>query len=213
LLLIPVRVDPASPASLALGVGFAARANVRLILVPNISANPANWDVLLAAAGQFPGQLFIVPADEPMPADKAATTWKRARELPNVIVVAGERSASGSDNRDKDSWRSFLHIGPCGNAVHHLQQNDRPLALGALAHMAAIAAAAQREEAQISPTGAALKQALLARLADDLAKTAATPDKSMKTWVGSGLAKQILADTASDPARSGWRLVTGCTLF
>ena len=91
LLLIPVRVDPANPQSLAKGIGFAARTSVRVVLVPNIAANPTNWNVLLAAAPEFPNQLFIVSADEALATDVALATWKKARALPNVIVVGGEQ--------------------------------------------------------------------------------------------------------------------------
>jgi hypothetical protein len=205
-----VRVDPAKPASLGLGIGFAGRTNVRVVVVPNINANPVNWQVLLAAAAQFPNQLFIVPADEPMEPALAASTWQRARELPNVIVVAGELAPSASDNRNISVWRTFAHIGPCGNPIHHLQQNDKPLALGAVAAMARLATEALAAVAQVGPTGADLKRRTLADIDADLARKAASTDKSMKAWVTTGFARQALADVSADPSRSGWRLLTGC---
>jgi hypothetical protein len=210
-LLIPVRVDPVKPESLAKGIGFATRTSVRVVLIPNIGANPVNWQVLLAAAAEFRNQLFIVAADEALATDVANTTWKTARALPNVVVVGGEQTGSSSDNRDKESWRTFIYVGPCGNAVHHLQQHDKPLALGALATMARLAISAQSIPGQPGGGGGAdLKRRLLQVIADDLAQQSAPAEKTMKTWVASGFAKQALAASTSDPARSSWRLATGC---
>jgi hypothetical protein len=211
MLLIPVRVDPANPQSLAKGIGFAARTSVRIVLLPNIAANPTNWNVLLAAAPEFPNQLFIASADEALVTDVALATWKKARALPNVIVVGGEQPGSSSDNRDKESWRTFIHVAACGNAIHHLQQNDKPLALGALAAMARQALEAQKASPQpVGPLGADLKRRVLESIAADLGRKAAATEKNMKTWVASGFAKQALATGASDPAVSSWRLATGC---
>jgi hypothetical protein len=210
-LLIPVRVDPTNSQSLAKGIGFAARTSVRVVLLPNLAANPTNWQVLLAAAAEFPSQLFIVPADEALVTDVAAATWKKARALPNVIVVGGEQTGSSSDNRDKESWRTFIHVAACGNAIHHLQQNDKPLALGAIAAMARQVLDAEKTAAPpVGPTGADLKRRLLTFIAADLSQKSAPTEKSMKTWVISGYAKQALATGMSDPAVSSWRLATGC---
>jgi hypothetical protein len=215
MLLIPVRVDPTKPQSLALGIGFAARTSVRVVLVPNISANPLNWQVLLAAASEFPSQLFIVPADEALSTDVAAATWKIARALPNVIVVGGEQTGSSSDNRDKESWRTFIHIARCGNTIHHLQQNDKPLALGAVAAMAQLVLNAQgqpgRQGTSNGATGADLKRLLLDYIAADLLQQA---DATEKNWVASGFAKRAIEANKSTPELSSWRLVTGCfTIF
>jgi hypothetical protein len=215
MLLIPIRVDPANPQSLAKGIGFAARTSVRLVAIPNISANPFNWQVLLAAALEFPNQLFIVPADEALSTDVAAATWKKARALPNVIVVGGEQTGSSSDNRDKESWRTFIHIARCGNTIHHLQQNDKPLALGAIAAMAQLVLTAQGQPGQngqpIGPTGADLKRRLLDYIAADLLQQA---DKTEQNWVASGFAKRAIEANKSAPELSSWRLVTGCfTIF
>jgi hypothetical protein len=210
-LLIPVRVDPANPQSLAKGIGFAARTSVRIVLVPNVAANPTNWNVLLAAAPEFPNQLFIVSADEALATDVALATWKKARALPNVIVVGGEQPGSSSDNRDKESWQTFIHVAACGNAIHHLQQNDKPLALGALAAMARQVLEAQKALPQpVGPLGADLKRRVLEFIAADLSQKAAANEKNMKTWVASGFAKQALATGTSAPAVSSWRLATGC---
>jgi hypothetical protein len=215
-LLIPVRIDPANPQSLAKGIGFAARTNVQVVVLPSISANRTNWQVLLAAALEFPNQLFIVAADEALATDVAAATWKTARSLPNVLVVGGEQTGSSSDNRDKESWRSFIHVAPCGNAIHHLQQHDKPLALGALAAMvrhvldAQSAPTASVASQTAGPSGAVLKRRVLAFMAADLNQKAAPTEKSMKTWVISGYAKQALTTGTSDPAVSSWRLTTGC---
>jgi hypothetical protein len=207
MLLIPIRIDPANPQSLAKGMGFAARTSVRVVLMPNIAANPANWNVLLAAALEFPNQLFIAAADEALAADVAQATWKTARALPNVVVVGGEQTGSSSDNRDKDAWRTFIHVAPCGNGIHQLQQSDKPLALGAIATMAQLAVRAQAAtSAPDAPQGADLKQRLLRYIADDLAQQSAPTEKTMKTWVASGFAKQAIEAGRSDPATSSWRL-------
>lgn len=214
-LLIPVRVDPANPQSLAKGIGFAARTSVRVVLLPNIGANRTNWDVLLAAAPQFPNQLFIVPADEALLTDVAAATWKKARALPNVIVVGGEQSGSSSDNRDKESWRTFIHVAACGNVIHHLQQNDKPLALGAMATMARLVLDAQKMPTSssvpaVGPTGADLKRRVLHYIAHDLRQQSEPAEKNMKTWVASGFAKRAIDASQSPPELSSWRLMTGC---
>jgi hypothetical protein len=211
MLLIPIRVNATDPQSLAKGIGFAARTGVRIVAVPNISANLTNWQVLLAAASQFPNQLFIASADEALATDVAAATWKKARALPNVIIVGGEQTGSSSDNRDKESWRTFIHVAACGNTIHHLQQSDKPLALGAIAAMARQALEAQTGGVStMGTTGADLKSHLLAFIAADLSAKAAATEKTMRTWIISGFAKQAVTSNTSDPAISSWRLVTGC---
>ena len=211
MLLIPIRIDPARPQSLAKGIGFAARTSVRVVLLPNIAAHPTNWTVLLAAAAKFPDQLFIVAADETLATDMAHATWKTARALPNVVVVGGEQAGASSDH---EAWRTFIYAGPCGNDIHQLQQSDKPLALGALATMAQLAVRAMAANSgpsrSLNAQGSDLKRRLLHTIAEDLVQQSTPIEKNMKTRVASGLAKQAMEASKSDPARSSWRLATGC---
>lgn len=213
-LLIPIRIDPASPQSLAKGIGFAARTSVRVVLVPNIAANPTNWTVLLAAAAQFPDQLFIVPADEAAAIDAVNGTWTAARAVPNILVVGGEQVEAFKNDMNTDAWRTFVHVDTCGNDIQLLQQSDKTLALGALAKITELAVPALSKNAVPSlpliAQGADLKRRLLQIITEDLLQKLTPAEQNLKTRAASVLAKHALENSKSDPTKSAWRLVTGC---
>ena len=82
--LVPVRVDPASPASLARALAFVAQTPARVAVLPMWSTTRQDWEPLRQAALRFTNVLVIVPA-----AMGAEVVYPAALGLDNVLAVAG----------------------------------------------------------------------------------------------------------------------------
>lgn len=87
---VPVRVDPANPASLARAVAFLARTPVRIAVVPMSGARREDWEPFREAAARLGGVLFVV-------ATGTAGDVPAALALPNMISVAAGSSEAGAD--------------------------------------------------------------------------------------------------------------------
>jgi hypothetical protein len=88
--LIPIRVDPAQPSSLAQAVSFAARTPARLLLVPMWTGEASQWEPFREAAMKHPTILIVVPALS-QAADRAP--MHPASGLDNVLVVSDQGDA------------------------------------------------------------------------------------------------------------------------
>jgi len=80
--LVPVRVDPADPASLARAVAFVAHTPARVAVLPMWSTTRAHWEPFRQAATRFKSVLIIVPAG-----DGTAPSHPAALGLDNVLAV------------------------------------------------------------------------------------------------------------------------------
>jgi hypothetical protein len=85
--LVPVRVDPREPASLARAVAFIAQTPARVVAVPMWSLRKEDWQQFRQAAERLAQLLFIVAAgDDGKDLDKDPV-YPAAFALPNVLVV------------------------------------------------------------------------------------------------------------------------------
>src|SRR5262245_7664271 len=85
--LVPVRVDPREPASLARAVAFIARTPARIVVLPMWGPRKEDWQPFRQAAEHFPQLLFVVAAgDDGKDLDKEPV-YPAAFALPNVLVV------------------------------------------------------------------------------------------------------------------------------
>jgi hypothetical protein len=85
--LIPVRISPAEPASLARAVAFLAATPARIVAVPMWSATESEWEPFRRAASRASGLLFIAAAGDAKDHD-AHPVWPAAFGLSNVLVVS-----------------------------------------------------------------------------------------------------------------------------
>jgi Subtilase family len=91
--LVPVRIDPRDPASLARAVAFIARTPARIVAVPMWGPRQEDWQPFRQAVERSPQLLFVVAAgDDGKDLDKDPV-YPAAFLLPNVLVVTG---ASGT---------------------------------------------------------------------------------------------------------------------
>jgi hypothetical protein len=81
--LVPVRVDPAVPVTLARAVAFIAQTPARIAVLAPWSTRREDWEPFRQATSHFRDVLFIVPAGDGEPAFPAALG------LETVLVVAG----------------------------------------------------------------------------------------------------------------------------
>jgi|RhiMetdeSRZDD1v2_1073273.scaffolds.fasta_scaffold311088_2 hypothetical protein len=85
--LVPVRVDPRDPTSLARAVAFIARTPARIVAVPMWGPHKEDWQPFRQAVEHLPRLLFLVAAgDDGKDLDKAPV-YPAAFALPNVLVV------------------------------------------------------------------------------------------------------------------------------
>ncbi len=92
--LVPVRVDPRDPASLARAVAFVARTPARVVVVPMWSPSKEDWQPFRLAVERFPQILFVVAAgDDGKDLDKQPA-YPAALGLPNLLVVTAARAVA-----------------------------------------------------------------------------------------------------------------------
>ncbi len=88
--LVPVRVDPSDPISLARGIAFVAQTPARVAVVTTWSLGQGSWEPLRQAAAHFKGVLIVGPA-----AGGASSVPQTMLTLDNVLVVAPASSGPG----------------------------------------------------------------------------------------------------------------------
>lgn len=106
--IVPVRVTPADPVSLAQAVAFIARTPARVVVLPMSSGRKSDWEPFRQAAAHFSQLLFFVAAgDEGMDID-IQPVWPAAFALPNVVVVSALAPRAGEPAPLPNSgWRSI----------------------------------------------------------------------------------------------------------
>jgi hypothetical protein len=93
--IVPVKINPADPRSLARAVAFVAETPARIVVVPAWSRQQGDWEAFREAALHFRGLLFIVAAgDEGTDIDREPV-WPAAFGLTNVLVVSAPVTAAG----------------------------------------------------------------------------------------------------------------------
>jgi hypothetical protein len=97
--LVPVRISPAQPASLALAVSFLAETPARIVAVPMWSALRAEWEPFQRAATRYSDLLFVVAAGDEGKDLDADPVWPAAFGLGNVLVVSLPRAAAKAGER------------------------------------------------------------------------------------------------------------------
>ena len=94
--IVPVRIDPASPASLARAVAFIARTPARIVVVPMSTQTASDWEAFRQAAAHFSDLLFVIAAgDEGHDIDQSPV-WPAALDLPNALVVTAPVPGPGN---------------------------------------------------------------------------------------------------------------------
>jgi len=89
--LVPVRVDPRDPASLARAVAFVARTPARVMVVPMWGPSKDDWQPFRQAVEHFPQLLFVVAAGDDGRDLDQDPTYPAAFGLANVLVVTAAR--------------------------------------------------------------------------------------------------------------------------
>lgn len=86
--LVPIRIDPAKPVTLAAALAFAVRTPARILLMPMSSDEPEDWQAFRQAAQRFPDLIIVTSAAGPDGGGKSRGTFPGAFGLDNVIVVS-----------------------------------------------------------------------------------------------------------------------------
>jgi hypothetical protein len=90
--IVPVKIDPTDPRSLARAVAFVAQTPARIVVVPMWSRRQSDWDEFRQAALHFKDLLFVFAAGEE--AKDTAAVWPAAFGLANALVVAAAPNAA-----------------------------------------------------------------------------------------------------------------------
>jgi hypothetical protein len=107
LALLPVRIDPAAPLSVAQGLAFVGRTPARIVLVPFWSANRADWEPFRQAAVHFSELRIVVPACAERTAGEASPVYPRDLGVPNIVTAP-----AGADD-PADRLISYVAGLPC----------------------------------------------------------------------------------------------------
>lgn len=95
--LMPVRVDPADPISLAKGLAFASRTPATTVLVPMWSSSTEDWETFRHAAAHFATLRLVAPLCPDRPAERGFAVYPRDLGLPNAVTAppdAGDPAAA-----------------------------------------------------------------------------------------------------------------------
>jgi hypothetical protein len=126
--LVPVRVDPGDPASLARAIAFVAQTPARVAVLPMWGTTREDWESFRQAAMRFKDVLIIVPAG-------AEPVYPAALALDNVLAVEqGTTSANAAgfgDNIQRLSGAP-LATAAAGRAAADLLAREPVLDVGAL---------------------------------------------------------------------------------
>ncbi len=184
--IVPVRIDPDDPRSLARAVAFVAHTPARIVVVPAWSRKQSDWGPFRQAAIHFKDLLFFVAAgDEGKDIDREPV-WPAAFGLANVLVVsavAPEGVASGAPNTGARALDALVAVPPADGAGGRRSPSRTSLA----AVLAADALAGCWPQLVATKRGEALKRAFLAA-----AKTAVADARPVI---------ERCADPASGPTR------------
>jgi len=87
--IVPVRVSLSEPGSLARAIGFVARTDARIVVVPMESGSAKDWEAFAAAARHFSGLLFVLATAD-------GTGFPARMKLENAIAISNGAAAEVS---------------------------------------------------------------------------------------------------------------------
>ena len=105
--IVPVRITPADPVSLAQAVAFIARTPARVVVLPMWSGRKSDWEPFRQAAMHFSELLFFVPAGDEGKDIDFVPVWPAALSLPNIVVVSSALSGPRSGAAPNTGSRSI----------------------------------------------------------------------------------------------------------
>jgi hypothetical protein len=128
--LVPVRVNPADPVSLARAVAFVAKTPARVAILPIWGAEREAWEPFRQAASHFKDVLLIVPAGE-----GSEPVYPAALGLDNVLLVehgVATAEASGFGGRLQRLSGPALAVAAAGKAASAVLAREPRLDVSAL---------------------------------------------------------------------------------
>ena len=87
--LIPIRIDPPRPETLAQALGFAARTPARILLLPIAGEQQRAWAALAEAAARWPQIMFVATASS-----DTARRYPAVLKLENILLVGSGPNAN-----------------------------------------------------------------------------------------------------------------------
>jgi hypothetical protein len=152
--LVPVRVKPGDPNSLAQAVAFVSRTPARILAIPFSSANRADWEPFRQAAERLGKDILFVLAASATDGPGDAELWPAAFKLPNAVAVAPAPPLPDGA-KTGDAW-----IVTRGSSLFGARGDPPPSSAEAVVLAAGLAACAQHRAT--APDAASARRALLA---------------------------------------------------
>jgi hypothetical protein len=128
--LVPVRVDPGDPVSLARALAFVAQTPARVAVLPMWGATRADWEPFRQAAEHFKHLLIVVPAGT-----GAEPIYPAALGLANVLAVAQGTASADAAGFGGALWSvsgAVLAVAAAGKAAADLLARETGLDAAAL---------------------------------------------------------------------------------
>jgi hypothetical protein len=105
--LLPIKVDPDDPATLAKALAFIARTPARTVLVPMWTSTPEAWDLFGKAAAHFSDLRIVIRGCPDLIGASETRVYPRDLELPNLATAAT------SDNDPSAPLQAYVAALPC----------------------------------------------------------------------------------------------------
>ncbi len=105
--LLPIKVDPDDPASLAKALAFIARTPARTVLVPMWTSTPGNWDLFIKAVAHFSDLRIVIRGCPDLIAAAETRVYPRDFDLPNLATAAT------SDDDPSAQLQAYMAALPC----------------------------------------------------------------------------------------------------
>jgi hypothetical protein len=105
--LLPIKVDPDDPASLAKALAFIARTPARTVLVPMWTPSPGTWDLFAKAAAHFSDLRIVIRGCPDLIATPENRVYPRDLNLPNL------GTAATSDSDPSAPLQAYVAALPC----------------------------------------------------------------------------------------------------
>jgi hypothetical protein len=86
--LLPIKVDPDDPVSLAKALAFIARTPARTVLVPMWTSTNGTWDLFAKAAAHFSDLRIVIRSCPDLIATPETRVYPRDLDLPNLATAA-----------------------------------------------------------------------------------------------------------------------------
>ncbi len=130
--IVPIRVDPDDPLSIARGLAFVAQTPARVAVAPVAGDDPGRFALFAKVAEQLPNVLVVVPARHVAAAAGRPTPLPARLGLSNMLAVLSEAEAAQDAGGDPAMIVPAGHVQPTVAPTGHAAADAAAVAAGVI---------------------------------------------------------------------------------